>query len=87
MKIALLALGVSAALCVSTPVKAQVTWTATGSPIQTTLAGGPWTLPQGGPYVETAGTTTSGGPFNGTTPYCASGVPIVNPATTVNTMQ
>ena len=87
MKIELLALGVCAALCVSGPMKAQVTWTATGAPIQTTLAGGPWTLPQGGPYVETDGTTTSGDPFSGTTPYCSNGVPIVNPSTTINTMQ
>lgn len=88
MKIELLTLGVCAALCVSAPAKAQVTWTATSSPIQTTLAGGPWLLPQGGPYVEdSTGTTTSGGPFDGSTPYCSNGVPIVNPNTTVNTMQ
>ncbi len=88
MKIELLTLGVCAALCVSAPVKAQVTWTATSSPIQTTLAGGPWLLPQGGPYVEdSTGTTTSGGPFDGSTPYCSNGVPILNPNTTVNTMQ
>jgi hypothetical protein len=54
-----------------------VTWTATGSPstpVQSTLAGGPWTLSQGA---------------NPDTTYCTSGgigVPIVNPPTTVNTM-
>jgi hypothetical protein len=88
MKIELLAVGVCAALSLAAPVNAQVTWTATSSPIQTTLSGGPWLLPQGGPYVEnSSGTTTSGGPFDGTTPYCSNGVPIVNPSTTVNTMQ
>jgi hypothetical protein len=96
MKIEFLTLGLCAAMLTSAPAGAQVTWTATTSPVQTTLAGGPWLLPQGGPYVETAGTTTSGGPFNGTTPYCtpggavsaaSGGTPIVNPSTTVNTMQ
>ena len=51
-----------------------VTWTATSSPVQSTLAGGPWTLSQGA---------------NPDTTYCNSagtGVPIVNPSTTVNTM-
>ena len=54
---------------------AQVTWTSTGTaPTTATLAGGPWLLPQGGPYVEdSTGTTTSGGPFDGTTPYCSNG--------------
>src|ERR1700728_374804 len=83
MKIEVLTLGVCVALCASVPMKAQVTWSATGSPPAqtTTLVGGPWLLPQGGPYVETSGTTTSGGPFDGTTPYCSGGVPIVNPNT------
>ena len=90
MKIELLALGVCAALCASAPVMAQVTWSATSSPIPTTLAGGPWLLAQGGPYVETAGTTTTGGPYDGTTPYCTpggalGGTPISN--TPVNPMQ
>ncbi len=91
MKIQLLTLGVCAALCVSAPASepANVTWTLNGSaPTTATLAGGPWLLPQGGPYVEdSTGTTTSGGPFDGSTPYCSNGVPIVNPLTTVNTMQ
>jgi hypothetical protein len=56
-------------------VNAQVvTWTATSSPVQSTLAGGPWTLSQGA---------------NPDTTYCTSGgsgVPIVNPTTTVNLM-
>src|SRR5580704_12967499 len=51
-----------------------VTWTATSSPVQSTLAGGPWTLSQGA---------------NPDTTYCTAGgagVPIVNPSTTVNLM-
>ncbi len=51
-----------------------VTWTATSAPVQSTLAGGPWTLSQGP---------------DPTTTYCTAGgtgVPIVNPASTVNTM-
>src|ERR1700689_2436966 len=51
-----------------------VTWTAASSPVQSTLAGGPWTLSQGA---------------NPDTTYCRSGgigFPIVNPSTTVNTM-
>ena len=87
MKIELLTLGVCAALCLSAPVTAQVSWTATSSPIQTTLAGGPWALQQGGPYTQTAGTTTAGGPFDGTIPYCSNGTPIVNSSSTVNPMQ
>jgi len=65
------------ALSVAAPslVNAQiVTWTATSSPVQSTLAGGPWTLSQGP---------------DPTTTYCTAGgtgVPIVNPSTTVNTM-
>jgi hypothetical protein len=51
-----------------------VTWTATSSPVQSTLAGGPWTLSQGPNPAATY--CTSGG----------AGVPIVNPPTTVNTM-
>src|SRR5580692_2390610 len=67
------ALALSAAA--PTLVNAQiVTWTATSSPVQSTLAGGPWTLSQGA---------------NPDTTYCTNGgtgVPIVNPSTTVNTM-
>ena len=66
------ALTLSAAI---SSVNAQtVTWTATSSPVQSTLAGGPWTLSQGA---------------NPDTTYCTAGgtgVPIVNPPTTVNTM-
>ena len=51
-----------------------VTWTATTSPVQSTLAGGPWTLSQG-PNPDTTYCTSGG-----------TGVPIVNPSTTVNTM-
>src|SRR5271165_3367371 len=64
-----------AALALSAAAHAQiVTWTATTSPVQSTLAGGPWTLSQGA---------------NPDTTYCTSGgtgVPIVNPSTTVNVM-
>ena len=67
------ALAVSAAA--PSLVNAQiVTWTATSTPVQSTLAGGPWTLSQGA---------------NPDTTYCTSGgtgVPIVNPTTTVNLM-
>jgi hypothetical protein len=55
-------------------VKAQtVTWTATSAPVQSTLAGGPWTLSQG-PNPDTTYCTAGG-----------TGTPIVNPTTTVNT--
>src|SRR5580704_17585642 len=72
------AIAVSAALsvvsaAVGVPPSQIVTWTATSLPVQSTLAGGPWTLNQGAP----------------TTSYCTSGgtgVPIVNPSFTVNTM-
>jgi hypothetical protein len=50
-----------------------VTWTATSVPVQSTIAGGPWTLNEGAPPSSYC---TSGG----------TGVPIVNPAFTVNTM-
>ena len=63
------------ALSAAAPSYAQiVTWSATSSPVQSTLAGGPWTLSQGS---------------NPDTTYCTSGgtgVPIVNSSTTVNTM-
>lgn len=67
-------LGALALSAASSIVNAQiVTWTATSSPVQSTLAGGPWTLNQGVPDATycTGGTT---------------GTPIVNPLTTVNTM-
>lgn len=80
----LLILGVCAAMLVPA-MHSQVTWTATTSATQTTIAGGPWTLAQGGPYTENgSGTTTAGGPFDGTIPYCSNGVPIQNSLTTVN---
>jgi len=81
------------ALCVSAALFAPVfvgtcaaqsaTWTATSSPVQSTIAGGPWTLGQGG-------TSTSGGAYNGTTPYCtpggsSGGTQLMNPTSTVNT--
>jgi hypothetical protein len=85
----LLILGVCAAVIVPA-ISAQVTWTATSTPNPATIAGGPWTLIQGGPYSppSNTGTTTAGGPFDGSTPYCtegATGVPIVNPTSTLNT--
>lgn len=51
-----------------------VTWTAASSPVQSTLAGGPWTLSQG-PNPDTTYCTSGG-----------TGLPIVNPSATVNTM-
>ena len=66
----------------------SATWTATSSPIQATIAGGPWTLGQGG-------TSTKGGAYDGTTKggtadYCTpgnsgGGTPLMNPASAVNT--
>jgi len=58
-------------------------WSAGSSPVQATIAGGPWTLSQGG-------TATTGGAFDGPTPYCtpgnsSGGTERVNPSTTVNT--
>jgi hypothetical protein len=71
-KAAIAALAVLAIAAAPSAVKAQpVTWTASSSPIQTTLAGGPWTLSQG-PATST---------------YCSAGLPVVNPAGTVSTMQ
>ncbi len=63
---------------------AQTTqWTATSTPIQATIAGGPWTLGQGG-------TKTTGGAYDGTIPYCtpggsSGGAPLMNPTSVVNT--
>ncbi|HTB13682.1 MAG TPA: hypothetical protein VK752_19035 [Bryobacteraceae bacterium] len=58
-------------------------WTATSAPAQATIAGGPWTLSQGG-------SATSGGAFDGPVPYCtpgnsSGGAALVNPSSTVNT--
>ncbi len=62
---------------------AQATWSAISSPIQATIAGGPWTLAQGG-------AATTGGAFDGATPYCTpgnsgGGTPLMNPTSVVNT--
>jgi len=61
----------------------SATWTATSPAVQATIAGGPWTLGQGG-------SSTSGGAYDGTTPYCtpgksSGGTALVNPTSTVNT--
>ena len=81
------------ALCVSVALFAPVfvgtsaaqsaTWTATSPPVQATIAGGPWTLGQGG-------TATGGGAYDGPTPYCTpgnsgGGTLLVNPTAVVNT--
>lgn len=75
MKNTLVLLAAMALSAAPSLVNAQiVTWTATSSPVQSTLAGGPWTLSQGA---------------NPDTTYCTNGgtgTPIVNPSTTVNTM-
>jgi hypothetical protein len=82
-----LALCVSAALfapiLVGTSAAQSAQWTATSSPIQATIAGGPWTLSQGG-------TATTGGAYNGTIPYCtpggaSGGTPLMNSTSVVNT--
>ena len=68
---------------VGTAAAQNAQWTATSTPVQATIAGGPWTLAQGG-------TATTGGAFNGPSPYClpgnsSGGTPLMNPATVVNT--
>jgi hypothetical protein len=88
-----LALCVSAALfapaLVGTSAAQNVQWTATTSPIQATIAGGPWTLGQGGaPSVN--GGLKSGGAYDGPTPYCTpgnsgGGTPLMNSTSVVNT--
>src|SRR5580658_8543367 len=88
-----LALCVSAALfapaLVGTSAAQNAQWTATSTPIQATIAGGPWTLGQGGaPTVQ--GGAKSGGAYDGPTPYCTpgnsgGGTPLMNPASVVNT--
>jgi hypothetical protein len=74
-----------AAVLVGTPVaQAQnAQWSATSSPIQATIAGGPWTLSQGG-------SSTSGGAYDGPIPYCTpgnsgGGTELMNPTSVVNT--
>lgn len=76
------------AVCLPFALQAQnTTWTSAGAPVIANISGGPWTLAQGGPYVQTDGSTTSGGPVSGTTPYCSNGTPIVNSPSSVNPMQ
>jgi hypothetical protein len=70
----LLLLGLTTAVLAPVGVQAQVQWTATTAPVQSTLSGGPWTLPQGGP-------------FTGPVAYCSSGVPLLNAPGVVNLMQ
>lgn len=88
-----LALCVSAALfapaLVGTSAAQNVQWTAASAPVQATIAGGPWTLGQGGaPSVN--GGAKSGGAYDGPIPYCTpgnsgGGTPLMNPTTVVNT--
>jgi hypothetical protein len=59
-------------------------WTATSSPVQATIAGGPWTLSQGG-------ASTKGGAYDGPIPYCtpgnsSGGTPLLNSTSVINTM-
>ena len=62
MKRMQLALSVCTTLCapimVGTSAAQNAQWSATSSPVQSTIAGGPWTLGQGG-------TSTGGGAYNG----------------------
>ena len=89
MKKIKLALCMSTALFVSVLVGTSVAqaqsaqWSATSSPIQATISGGPWTLGQGG-------TSTSGGAYDGPIPYCtpgnsSGGAELVNGPGVVNT--
>jgi hypothetical protein len=68
-------LGLMAALVIPASGNAQVTWTATTTPVQATINGGPWNLNQGGPVTPPGPTT-----------YCVNGVPLVNAPGVVNTM-
>jgi hypothetical protein len=66
-----------------TAVAQSAAWTATSPAVQATIAGGPWTLGQGG-------TSTGGGAYDGPIPYCtpgnsAGGTELVNSPSTVNT--
>ena len=72
-----------APVLVGTAAAQNAQWSATSSPIQATIAGGPWTLSQGG-------TATTGGAYDGPTPYCTpgnsgGGTELVNAASVVNT--
>jgi hypothetical protein len=87
MKKIQLALRVSTALfapiLVGTSAAQNATWTASSAPAQATIAGGPWTLSQGG-------SSTGGGAYDGTIPYCTPGgaagsAALVNSPSTVNT--
>src|ERR1035438_6755605 len=82
-----LALCVCAALFspvfVGTSAAQSAAWTATSAPVQATIAGGPWTLSQGG-------SATTGGAYDGPIPYCTpgntgGGTELVNGPTVVNT--
>jgi hypothetical protein len=65
------------ALLVSPRIQAQVTWSASTAPVQTTIAGGPWTLAEGGPVTPVTATD-----------YCVGTppAPLVNASSVVNTM-
>jgi hypothetical protein len=68
---------------VGTSAAQSAAWTATSPAVQATIAGGPWTLGQGG-------TATTGGAYDGPTPYCtpgnsSGGTELVNSSSTVNT--
>jgi hypothetical protein len=79
--IAPLLAGTSLAQAQSTPAP-SAQWSAASAPVQSTIAGGPWTLSQGG-------SSTTGGAYDGPIPYCTpgntgGGTPLVNPTSTVN---
>lgn len=89
MKKILLALCVCAALFALALVGTSVAqaqsaqWSAASSPVQAMIAGGPWTLSQGG-------TSISGGAYDGPMPYCnpgnsGGGTELVNATSVVNT--
>lgn len=72
-----------APVVVGTSTAQSATWSASSSPVQATIAGGPWTLSQGG-------SATTGGAYDGPTPYCtpgnsSGGTPLVNSTSTVST--
>jgi hypothetical protein len=82
-RILFVSMALSAPVLVGTAAAQNAQWTATSSPVQATIAGGPWTLGQGG-------TSTSGGAYNGPTPYCnpggsSGGSLLMNSSSTVNT--
>jgi hypothetical protein len=72
-----------APIFVGTSAAQNATWTASSSPVQATIAGGPWTLGQGG-------SSTGGGAYDGPVPYCtpgnsSGGSALMNPSSSVNT--